>query len=143
MKLISHRGNISGPSFGENSPLKIEKAISMGFDVEIDVWKFKEDYWLGHDYPEYNISSEFLLNESLWCHAKNLDAFTSMLASGVHCFWHQEDDYTLTSHGLIWIYPGKPICKDGVIVCKSMNSTIEMSRAEVYGICSDFVGEIK
>jgi hypothetical protein len=65
-----------------------------------------------------------------------------MLSNGVHCFWHQEDDYTLTSHGLVWIYPGKPICEDGVIVCKDHNITMEMSKAEVYGICSDFVGEI-
>ena len=22
-------------------------------------------------------------------------------------FWHQTDDFTLTSHGYIWTYPGK------------------------------------
>ena len=75
----------SAPLWRKQS-FKIKKAISMGFDVEIDVWRFGEDYWLGHDYPEYNISPEFLLNESLWCHAKNLDAFTSMLAAVAHCF---------------------------------------------------------
>ena len=24
-----------------------------------------------------------------------------------HYFWHQEDDYTITSKGIIWAYPGK------------------------------------
>ena len=43
MIYISHRGNIDGPDTGkENSPDYIIKALSLGFDVEIDVW-FKDD----------------------------------------------------------------------------------------------------
>ena len=38
MKLIAHRGNVYGPeSDKENSPDYIDKSISMGYDVEIDV----------------------------------------------------------------------------------------------------------
>ena len=39
MKLIAHRGNISGiDSERENSPDYIDEAISQGYDVEIDAW---------------------------------------------------------------------------------------------------------
>ena len=39
MILISHRGNTNGKFESyENEPMYIDKAISDGFDVEIDVW---------------------------------------------------------------------------------------------------------
>ncbi len=39
MILISHRGNINGKNeIRENSIFYIMEALSMGFDVEIDVW---------------------------------------------------------------------------------------------------------
>ena len=39
MYYISHRGNLKGskPEY-ENHPNYIKKALSMGYDVEIDVW---------------------------------------------------------------------------------------------------------
>ena len=43
MFFISHRGNISGPNKEyENKPEYIKKALTMGFDCEID--DFIEDY---------------------------------------------------------------------------------------------------
>ena len=39
MILISHRGNINGKfKSWENEPTYIDKAISEGYDVEVDVW---------------------------------------------------------------------------------------------------------
>ena len=39
MKLISHRGNLSGPiPESENNPSYITNAINKGFDVEVDFW---------------------------------------------------------------------------------------------------------
>jgi hypothetical protein len=143
MKLISHRGNIFGPSKEENNPSQIEHVISLGYDVEVDVWKYGSDIYLGHDYPKYNISFNFLSIKGLWCHAKNLESLNSMIAAGFNCFWHQGDDYTITSTGVIWTYPNKPVCESSVIVCQSLNNTLEMSKAPIYGICSDFVGEVK
>ena len=54
-----------------------------------------------NDSPKYEIQKVFLDQEGLWCHAKNKDALERMLAYKIHCFWHQEDDYTITSRGYI------------------------------------------
>ena len=39
MILISHRGNLMGRDpETENSPQQIRKALSLGFEAEVDVW---------------------------------------------------------------------------------------------------------
>jgi len=138
MILISHRGNIYGPhSSLENTESYIEKARQKYF-VEIDVWKIKDSWWLGHNGPEQQTSEEFISQKGLLLHAKNLDAFKTMLDLELHCFWHQEDFYTLTSRGLIVSYPGYA-AGDNVICMKpellSMDTIIDC-----YAICSDYVG---
>ncbi len=101
--VISHRGNINGPDkHVENHPDQIKKAISLGYDVEIDVWYKENQLYLGHDKPQYKVDLTFLKNSRLWCHAKNLKALKYMLANKIKCFWHQEDNFTLTSNGYIW-----------------------------------------
>lgn len=61
MKIISHRGNLSGHcSINENSPDYIQEALDIGFDVEIDVWFHEDQLFLGHDSPEYKTSLQFL-----------------------------------------------------------------------------------
>ena len=72
MILISHRGNINGPNPEmENNPEYIQKALDLGYDVEVDVWGTKYGAWyLGHDGPEYLIDAKFLRQKGLWCHAK-------------------------------------------------------------------------
>jgi len=142
--LISHRGNTLGPKqILENQPDYILSAVTKGFDVEIDVWLIKDRLYLGHDKPEYEVNLKFLQNDKLWCHAKNLSALEYMLLNNVHCFWHQKDDYTLTSKGHIWTYPEKMICWQSVIVCNSEKQTLEAFGQNLHGICSDFVGVIK
>ena len=79
MILISHRGNIDGKlSEYENNPNYILAAIDLGYDVEIDVWFIDGKFMLGHDEPTHEVDYKFLMNEKLWCHAKNLDALTEM-----------------------------------------------------------------
>ena len=110
MIFISHRGNMTGINpKRENEPLYIVEALEKGFDVEIDVWYKKGQFYLGHDEPQYKVKREFLQNRKLWCHAKNIEALNKMLKEDIHCFWHQEDDVTLTSKGFMWTYPGKKI----------------------------------
>ena len=53
MKIIAHRGNLSGPTQTENHPDQIKKALDLGFDVEIDVWYKENKVFLGHDFPQY------------------------------------------------------------------------------------------
>lgn len=136
MKIISHRGNLNGKNvITENSTSVINIALNKGFDVEIDVW-FKNNKWYsGHDKPIYHINESFLENPKLWCHAKNLDALHLMLENKkIHCFWHQKDNFTLTSKNYIWTYPNKPIKKNSILVLTKKQSIPK----NIYGICTDF-----
>jgi hypothetical protein len=59
----------TGPSPSlENSPDYIDKAISLGFDVEVDVRLVEGEIWLGHDQPQYKVDLQFLLDRlnNLW-----------------------------------------------------------------------------
>lgn len=59
----------------ENSPEYILEAITHGYDVEVDVWVDENgSILLGHDRPQYNVESEFIKHEKIWCHAKNSEA---------------------------------------------------------------------
>ena len=137
MILIAHRGNISGPNVSmENNPEYVLKALKMGFDAEVDVWLINGKFFLGHDEPSYEVDREFLRKNGLWCHAKNLEALDLMTRMGVHCFWHQTDDYTLTSCGFIWAYPGKPYTSRSIAV---IPEEITDNEKLCYGVCSDWV----
>tara|TARA_B100000530_G_scaffold311999_1_gene239382 strand:+ start:47 stop:505 length:459 start_codon:yes stop_codon:yes gene_type:complete len=135
--LISHRGNVTGPnSDRENHPDYIDEAISAGYNVEIDVWRISDEMILGHDVPQYKIDMNFLFDrqDSLWCHAKNVEALSFMTVwEKLNCFWHQEDDVTLTSKGYIWTYPGKQLTENSICV-KPSPANIPTLCA---GICDD------
>ena len=140
--LISHRGNLSGriPE-QENNPSYINEALDKGFNVEIDVWYENSNWYLGHDKPMYKIEFDYLKNNKLWCHAKNLEALEGMIADDkIHCFWHQEDDLTLTSRNIFWVYPGKPYNHNSICVLQNVNDKIS---GKVLGICSDFIVNYK
>ena len=137
MKVISHRGNLNGPNPStENSIPAINIVLYHGFDVEIDVWYKNNNWYLGHDKPKYLIDESFLQNKKLWCHAKNLDALNLMLKNNkIHCFWHQNDDFTLTSKSYIWTYPTKEIKYNSIIVLRSKKDKVPK---KCFGVCTDF-----
>ena len=140
MIYISHRGNINGKNVRyENSPDYIQKAIDKGFHVEVDVWSFEDDgYWLGHDEPQYHVEENYLEDSKLWCHAKNIYALNQMIENGkIHCFFHHEDDVTLTSQGYLWTYPGRDLTKNSIVVLPNKKPDVEVA-----GICSDFIEEL-
>jgi len=135
MILISHRGNLNGKSDRENQPDYIEEALAQGFDVEIDVWRIDNLFYLGHDEPVYLVEEDFLRKSGLWCHAKNIDALNQMVdVEMAHCFWHQEDDVTLTSEGYLWTYSGKQLTSNSIAVLPT-----EELNVDVAGVCSDFI----
>lgn len=143
MILISHRGNLTGRvKERENSPDYIQEALDAGFDVEIDVWKSESKWYLGHDKPQYEVSYEFLRNPRLWCHAKNLEALYDMsfCDEKIHFFWHQKDDFTLTSKGFIWTYPGQQLTDHSICV---LPERAEHSFFSAYGVCSDYIMSYK
>ena len=139
MKLISHRGNIKGREIeNENDPQYIYEALDLGFDCEIDVWFENNQFYLGHDEPKYKIKEEFLTQNQLWCHAKNLQALHSMLENkNIHCFWHQSDDITLTSKNYLWTFPGKQITEYSIAVLPEIVNNWNIKSC--IGICSDFI----
>ena len=146
MILISHRGNLNGIiSEYENNPLYIERALQEGFDVEIDVWYTDGKWYLGHDFSEHRVELGYLKNDKFWCHAKNIDALNEMLKENIHCFWHQEDDVTLTSKGHMWTYPGKQLTDNSIVVLPELNNdnSITMLPKKLFGICSDYIMEYR
>lgn len=145
MIYISHRGNIDGCCNEENNPSRIMRVIEDSFDVEVDVWRKSGVFWLGHDKPIYKIEDYFLIRykEFLWCHAKDLNALTSMLTIGIRCFWHETDSYTLVSTGEIWSYVGvKQNCRTICVLPEKCNYSLGDIKGS-YGICSDNIGMYK
>ena len=141
---ISHRGNIDGRVINaENSPEQILFALNQGFEVEIDVWFVNDSFYLGHDEPLYLVNEEFLENDKLWCHAKNEESFHKMLSnSKIHCFWHQTDDYTLTSKGIPWVFPGKKVYENSIWVLPE-KTILKNIMINCLGICSDYISKYK
>lgn len=145
MKLIAHRGNIYKPIPElENSPGYIIEALVKGFDVEIDVWKIGEKFYLGHDEPAYEVDASFFKDNRMVCHAKNIHAFEYMLANNFHCFWHDQDSFAMTSWGIIWtVYKkGTYIPNNSIQVIQAHYQTVvDISPLKnCYGVCSDCVG---
>lgn len=152
MKLIAHRANLGGPdSSVENNPEQIDKCIELGYDVEIDLryHKVTDTLWLGHDEPQYQITRWWMAQrvDKLWIHCKDLDTLHDMTVntSGYNYFWHQEDDYTLTSKKHIWAYPGKTYSSNTVIVMPEWkNMDWDALRVtNCYGICTDYPDKLK
>lgn len=157
MRLIAHRGNIYGPNdlTKENNPEYIEHAIFNGFDAEIDVrYNYLEhQLYLGHDEPTHKIDWFWLgrHKDRLWIHCKNLETLYEFShgTSGFNYFWHQNDDYTLTSTNKIWTYPGMPFTPRSIIVMpeRTLDANTEkfstIKNYDCYGICSDYVGMLK
>jgi len=139
MILISHRGNVYGPKPElENNPRYIQSALDAGYQVEIDVWKLKDSWLLGHDEPYYETYTDFLKKKGLLLHAKNLEALKGLLELDVHCFWHQEDHYTITSRGLIISYPGN--ASGAGVICMKPELLSMDTISDCNAICSDYVG---
>lgn len=139
MFYIAHRGNIDKKNpETENSIEAINLCLSLNLDVEIDVWYFDEHFYLGHDRPITKVNNDFLENHHLWCHAKNDQALFQMMQNKkIHCFWHSTDDYTITSQGFIWAYPGKNLDKNTVCVLPELGNYSTQQLNSCMGICSD------
>lgn len=150
MRLISHRGNINGKNeLLENSPSYIDIAIKEGYDVEIDLWIDNDEFYLGHDEPTYPITLNWLVDRSLklWVHCKDLKTIEELKRledenglRNINYFYHQTDDVTMTSEGILWVYPGKQPIQYSVAVLPETNKD-DVSKC--YGICSDIIETYK
>ena len=150
--LIAHRALFEGPNPElENHPDQIRRALEAGYNAEIDVRLIDGKWWLGHDGPTYEITPEFLTQDGLWIHAKNIESLASLrlgeTQSGnpLNYFWHQEDDVAVTSAGWVWTYPGKPVLPFlGILVQPEWfeNWRVTVVDPHLGGICSKYVKEI-
>ena len=148
MKLISHRGNLSGQQTEyENRPSYIETAINLGYDVEIDVRIKDNKLFLGHDEPQYQLDIDWLEKHhtKLWLHCKDIEIIQKFnelnnRASYLNYFWHENDTVTITSKGYLWAYPGKQPIKGSIAVLPELNNdNIDLA----YGVCSDVIEQYK
>lgn len=136
---IAHRGNFKGVNKErENTISYIKEAIDAGYDVEVDVWFENGQYFLGHDGPEHLVSLTDLyeIRDNAWFHAKNYKALENFIYFGFHVFFHDKDEYTITSQGIIWAYSGKYVNNFG-IACMPESTPGFVVPDDVLGICSD------
>lgn len=143
MIIISHRGNTNGRDISsENKPEKILDVINDKLSVEIDLRWYNNKFYLGHDEPQYEIDTDFIMNNTLalWIHCKEREAFHQVLKlKNIHCFWHNTDDYTMTNLGYVWAYPGKePVGQECIAVMPETCWTAEETITKSFvGICTD------
>lgn len=144
MILISHRGNLNGKEKNENSPTLINKRLNENFNVEIDVWYENNQFYLGHDNPEYKIDINFLMSSNLWIHCKNYKALSEISKyKNINYFYHNIDNYTLTSKGYIWVFPGKELINNSIAVLPEITKYSDEDLKICYGICSDNILQYK
>lgn len=150
MRFIAHRGNVEGPSELENSPPQIDWCLDKSIDCEVDLWVEKGEYKLGHDYGQYHIKLEWLLERSqkLWIHCKNTEALVSLRnlnEPSLNFFWHQVDSYALTSQNFIWVFPGKLVLPGSISVLPESWLTEDRCEeiASGSGVCTDYVFQIR
>lgn len=145
-KFISHRANLyKKDNSRENKIESIYEVVEKGFDCEIDLWYHNNELLLGHDRPvdKINFSSILELKNYLWIHCKNLESLFYLSVQDIqdlNYFWHQNDDFTLTSLNYIWTYPNKEITPRSVIVDLKHRTKLDK---QVFGICSDNIYDVK
>lgn len=145
MILISHRGNIEGinPEF-ENQPHYIQNAMLLGYDVEIDVRMKNGELYLGHDYPQYLIEIDWLLNSknSLWIHTKDFESLDLLIDKGLRVFFHEQEKQTIIGNtNLIWSHDLRSTGSKSIIPLldrESINNNGHLLQ-NVYGVCSDYL----
>jgi len=139
MIIISHRGNINGPQpEHENKPAYIDAAIKLGYDVEIDLRTKDGKFYLGHDEPQYEVKTSWLIQRQidLWVHCKDIETLEEALDLGLHCFWHDKDDYVITSERYVWSLStsNTPEWHSIITVLPADNKDI----SNFSGVCTDY-----
>jgi hypothetical protein len=149
MIYIAHRGLFLGPDKQkENHPEQISLAIELGYDCEIDIRVIDNKFYLGHDSSDYEVDEYWLRSSKLWIHVKNKEAlhwFYECQYWKYNYFWHENDQYTLTSKGFVWTHPNSELLTSSILVMpEHVDATLNNAiQAKCFAICSDFVQDIK
>lgn len=144
---ILHRGLLNGPDKEkENKETELWKRLQDGWDIEVDMWWFEGDIWLGHDGPACLLHDKRLLESPrVWIHCKNIDMFRYMIDNkpGAAYFSHNIDEAVLTSNGFIWCYPGVQAGIHSIVVMPERTPEMKVDLTSIGGICSDYSFLIK
>lgn len=148
MKLISHRGNYNGVNpERENKPSYIDTAISMGYEVEVDIRHVEGEFYLGHDTPDTLVTLTWIekRKNNIWFHCKNLESAKELSKiENVKYFCHSNDDYVLTSTKYLWVHNLKlPIDNTCIIPLLDEQSVKNFENKDVYAICTDHLNLFK
>lgn len=147
MKIISHRGNLTGPEpAAENSLKYIQRAVEAGFNVEVDLRLIGSEFYFGHDGPQYKVDGDWIdaRKDKLLLHVKEFEVLKqiSMYTDGWHYICHTSDPFTITSLGFAWLHDLSLEPDAGTYIpLITLESLKTYSRAwllECYGICTDF-----
>jgi len=138
MNFIAHRGNTSGPQpTFENTEDYLQDAINKGYHVEVDIQLYRGALYYGHDAPNTYVNEKFIKQWEVICHAKTFETMGPLLDLNTHCFFHQEDDITLTSKGKIWCFPGNFPRHPSAIWLDLHNTPLPDEIPNIWGICGD------
>jgi hypothetical protein len=155
MKLISHRGNITGPG-SENDPRSVDLAISKGYDVEVDLRFDGNDLFLGHDTPDFRVDFDWIYSrkEKLWIHCKDLQS--SIVLSKIQTpdqklryFCHSDDPFVLVSTGHIWMhynvldFLNQFLDNTCIVPLINKEHIIKYYNPKVFGVCSDYIEMVR
>jgi len=138
---ILHRGLSNGPVDNpllENNEMLLKEKITQGWEVEIDIWKIDEKFYLGHDKPSTLLNDISLLESSnVWVHCKNITAAIACQNLQANFFIHDTDIAVLTSKQWIWCYPGTTAERKSVCVLPERTTIKDFS--DVGAVCSDYM----
>lgn len=142
MNIYSHRGNLEGPNFDlENHPDYIDKAISKGFKVELDLRFDQENFFLGHDYTQYKVDIKWLEERKNYILIHCKDIFSSLSLNNFHFFCHLQDDFVLTSKAMIWVHNLDLIFNSKNLIVPLMNKKLIHQYFKIdrnFSVCTDF-----
>lgn len=148
MILISHRGNINGSvPEKENRPSYIDSAIQLGYEVEVDLRYIGDEFWLGHDFPQYKIELSWMRmrKDKIWFHCKDQESSIKLLEidERFKFFCHSQDSFVLTSTGHVWVHDlSNKINYKCIIPLLSIKEIESYKINDVFGICTDYVNLI-
>lgn len=150
-KIIAHRGNLNGPNrLLENLPIYIDDALNKNYEAEIDLHYDNNKLYLGHDFPQHEITFNWLKERSqkLWIHCKTFSAlaFCNEHDELLNYFFHDLDKYIITSKKFIWAYPGNYGNENTIIVMPEHVEELEFAIKLLNthgGICTDYAERVR
>jgi hypothetical protein len=145
MFIISHRGNLDGPDLiQENKPQYVDKALSKGFEAELDVRFINKSLFLGHDEAQHLVSLSWLnkRKKKIWLHCKNKKAAENL--KDFKSFCHVQDPFVYVTNGKIWVHDMNLEINNKCLIPLMSKNDLDIffnkngQIAKPYAICTDY-----